>query len=97
MIPRPHAWRSPAYLAWVRDMPCIVCAAPAPSEPHHCTTAGLRLKCSDCLVIPVCRRCHRAIQEQRWTDLLLRYHFGRAEMWRAVATLMEKWFTQEVT
>ena len=56
--------KNPEYLAFLRSRPCILCFSEH-SEPHHVfktlagiSYAGIGLKGSDFLAIPVCRRCH---------------------------------------
>lgn len=60
-------WRSPrgkaekAYMAAVKQLPCIICGAPAPSDAHHpiCERFGGR-KVSGFDVIPLCHSgCHQ--------------------------------------
>jgi len=57
----------PAYLAYVRTLPCTVCRRPGPSDPAHLRTAarqhgkpptGMGEKPSDCWVLPLCRTHH---------------------------------------
>jgi hypothetical protein len=52
--------RALAYMQAVKRLPCVVCAAPPPSEAHHCINGryGSR-KASDFDVIPLCAPCHR--------------------------------------
>lgn len=56
-----------AYLAFVRQKPCCVCAAPAPSQAAHirmgCEKIGKRStgigeKPSDRWAVPLCSDCH---------------------------------------
>lgn len=57
-------WRSQAYLAKVKAMPCCKCGGKA-DDPHHIigigNLSGMGLKAPDSYVIPVCRRCHDEI------------------------------------
>ena len=48
------------YMGKVKQLPCAVCRAPAPSDAHHviCGRYGTR-KASDFDVIPLCAPCHR--------------------------------------
>lgn len=58
--------RSKAYLAWVREQPCILCQDPN-SEPHHIIATGdgvMGGKACDLLTMPVCRRHHNEIHEK---------------------------------
>lgn len=72
---------NPAYLAWVRTLPCLICARPG-SDPAHIRAAapqyakrytGKGEKPSDKWAVPLCRDHHR---EQHATNELafwLRY------------------------
>lgn len=64
-------FRSPAYLAFVRSLPCCVCGSPANAAHHlkgiwHASGAGL--KASDALSMPICDgpgdTCHRRIHSE---------------------------------
>ncbi len=58
-VPKPRTpRRSEAHLARVRAMPCCVCSAPAPSDPHHFGPRGMGQKTSDFRVVPLCRVHH---------------------------------------
>lgn len=57
----------PAYLAYVRTLPCTVCRRHGPSDPAHLRTGarqynkpptGMGEKPSDCWVLPLCRTHH---------------------------------------
>ncbi len=57
----------PAYLAYVRTLPCLICRRPGPSDPAHLRSAarqygkpptGMGEKPSDCWVLPLCRTHH---------------------------------------
>jgi hypothetical protein len=53
--------RSEKYMAAVRALPCCVCDAPAPSDPHHPHGAGYKgagTKSPDIWTIPLCRAHH---------------------------------------
>jgi len=65
-------WRSEAYLAWVRSLPCCVCGATTGIAAHHLVgmwqVSGMGLKASDSLAMPACdpiyghgRDCHQQI------------------------------------
>lgn len=59
-------WRSPVYLKWVRERPCVRCEAPPPSEAAHVRMGnggGMGLKPSDYRTVPLCHTCH-ALQHQ---------------------------------
>ena len=57
----------PAYLAYVRTLPCQICRRPGGSDPAHLRTGapqygkpptGMGEKPSDCWVLPLCRTHH---------------------------------------
>ncbi|WP_110599795.1 DUF968 domain-containing protein [Salinicola lusitanus] len=55
-------FRSPAYLRWVRSMPCCVCLCDA-TDAHHVIglgwgLSGMGMKAPDSYCIPCCRECH---------------------------------------
>jgi len=51
--------RSPAYLRWIRSLPCSVCRATRTVEAAHTGPHGLGQKSSDLSAIPLCARHHR--------------------------------------
>lgn len=69
---------NPAYLAWVRTLPCTICARPGPNDPAHLRSAALQYgkrstgmaeKPDDRWVLPLCRTHHEAQHrenELRW-------------------------------
>lgn len=56
---------SEEYLNHIRQMPCCVCFAPGPSDPHHYGPRGTGQKTSDYLVVPLDRKCHDAFHNTR--------------------------------
>jgi len=48
------------HLARVKQLPCVICAAPPPSDAHHCFSGryGSR-KAIDFETIPLCKNCHQ--------------------------------------
>lgn len=54
-------FRSAAYKAWVKSLPCCNCAAPA-DDPHHIkgvgNLSGAGLAAPDTYLMPMCRGCH---------------------------------------
>lgn len=59
----------PAYLAYVRTLPCLICARPGPNDPAHIRAAaplygksytGKGEKPDDKWVLPLCRKHHDA-------------------------------------
>lgn len=68
----------PAYLAYLRTLPCLICARPGPNDPAHLRSAALQYgkrltgmaeKSDDRWALPLCRH-HHAEQhrnnELRW-------------------------------
>ena len=55
--PRPD--RSPEYLRFIREFPCIACGKTRGIEAMHAGPHGLRQKASDFDALPGCRECHR--------------------------------------
>jgi hypothetical protein len=51
--------RNPAYLKWIRTLPCAVCRATRGVEAAHTGPHGLGQKSSDLSAIPLCARHHR--------------------------------------
>ena len=51
--------RDAAYLAWIREMPCIVCGVEGRSEAAHTgSDGGMSQKASDYSCVPLCAGCH---------------------------------------
>lgn len=65
--PRHDPRRDPAYLQWVRTLPCIVCFAwklptnrqSGPVEAAHVGERGIGQKCPDTEALPLCVQHHR--------------------------------------
>ena len=58
---------NPAYLAYVRTLPCVICARPGPNDPAHIRSAALQYgkrstgmaeKPDDKWTLPLCRTHH---------------------------------------
>lgn len=48
-----------------RALPCLLCSAPPPSEPHHASARGMGgVKGLDRHVIPLCTVHHRAVETE---------------------------------
>jgi hypothetical protein len=49
-----------AHIARVKQLPCVICRKPGPSDAHHviCDRYGTR-KASDFETIPLCKSCHQ--------------------------------------
>jgi hypothetical protein len=70
----PKRIRDADHLAYVRSLPCLICAR-TPSEPHHLRFAqprGMSSKPSDEWTVPLCLLHHRALHdagsEERWWE-----------------------------
>jgi len=51
--------RDPAYLAWIRELPCIACGTEGRSEAAHTgSDGGMSMKASDYSCVPLCADCH---------------------------------------
>lgn len=51
---------SPEHLARVKQLPCVICHAPPPSDAHHCIHDRYSSrKASDFETIPLCKACHQ--------------------------------------
>jgi hypothetical protein len=51
--------RNPAYLRWIRTLPCSVCRTTRAVEAAHTGPHGMGQKSSDLSVIPLCAKHHR--------------------------------------
>lgn len=63
--PRRGPARDPAYLAWVRSLPCLLAGLGCEGavEAHHAGRRGLGQKCPDREAVPLCRRHHRDLTD----------------------------------
>jgi hypothetical protein len=68
MAQKQAIFRSDAYLAWVRTLPCANCGACAPSQAHHRIGHGRvsTMKTSDLEAMPLCVPCHTLLHNQGW-------------------------------
>jgi len=64
--PRYDAKRNPAYLAWIRSLPCAVCRIwgltrheHGKVEAAHVGARGIGQKCADTETLPLCVHHHR--------------------------------------
>ena len=60
--------RTERYMALVRTLPCVICDAPPPSDPHHPHGVGYKggaTKAPDIWVIPLCRAHHEELHHDR--------------------------------
>ncbi|MGQ7249547.1 DUF968 domain-containing protein [Halomonas sp. V046] len=78
-------FRSPAYLAFVRTLPCCRCGAPADDAHHviglHWGLSGMGTTAPDSFAMPTCRPCHQDIHRlpelQRYQPDWLRHVIAR--------------------
>lgn len=52
--------RDSKYLAWIKELPCIICKYPH-SDPHHSETGGKGTKASDYTCLPLCHIHHQMV------------------------------------
>jgi hypothetical protein len=59
--PKPEkAKRDPDRLARVKQLPCVICGAPPPSDAHHCIGGRYsQRKAPDSMTIPLCKADHQ--------------------------------------
>ena len=87
--------KDPAYLAKVKQLPCAICAAPPPSDAHHCIhDRHGNERSPDRDAIPLCKMHHQnspvAIHtsKQKWRD-----NFGPDRGYiEHTRRLVAKWF-----
>lgn len=60
LLPKSPPLRLPSHLARVREMPCLACNRPGPSEAHHLKLGWFRKgeDPPDNWTIPLCHECH---------------------------------------
>jgi hypothetical protein len=74
--PKPRFRRRSQHLAFVRQLPCVVCGKAAPSEAAHVrcgSDGGVGMKPADRYCVSLCSDCH-ALQHQ----------FGELTFWSTV-------------
>lgn len=85
-----------AYLRWIRDQPCAVCGAAAPSvQAHHAGLSGTGQKCADLCAVPLCDPDH---------DLFHDDQDGHGKLVRKINVLnpgrrvvdLRAWFTEQI-
>ena len=55
--------KSPAYLRFLRRLPCAACGGTRRVEAAHCGPRGLGQKRDDKDALPLCMTCHRELHE----------------------------------
>lgn len=74
--------KRPAYLKWIRTLPCLACGDDTSTEAAHVRMTdrsvakdnpGMGQKPDDCFVVPLCGQCHSdqhiCGEEMFWTEL----------------------------
>ena len=93
--PRRGPERNPAYLAWIRTLPCTACKREGQNEAAHTgTDGGMSQKASDYSCIPLCADCHtrRADSYHRIAGGRLGFERRyRVNLVRLVARLNAEW------
>ena len=56
--------RDPAYLRFIRALPCVACLRTWSVEAAHTGAHGIGQKSCDLKTIPLCRRCHPAFDAE---------------------------------
>lgn len=57
-------FRSEAWLAAVRKLPCVCCKRDGPSEAAHRNEGkGMGIKTDDCYTVPLCHWCHQSFDQ----------------------------------
>ena len=61
ITPKPEkAKRDPVRLGRVKQLPCVICKAPPPSDAHHCISGRYsQRKAPDSMTIPLCKQHHQ--------------------------------------
>ena len=59
----PTSNSSENYLDYIRSLECVICGK-SPSDPHHLDTAGVAMKGSDYITVPLCREHHDELHSQ---------------------------------
>lgn len=92
----PLPTRSPAHLAFIRSLPCIVCFRERNIEAAHVGRRGMGQKCSDLETLPMCNTHHREQHRIGLRQFQRSYELDVPEL---LAMLQEKprLFVREVT
>lgn len=70
-FPKIEPFRSPDYIEFIQCKICFCCGTLPPNEAHHVSLSndGWGTKPPDNQTIPVCGRCHRAIEnDPSWVE-----------------------------
>ncbi len=83
MIPKNKRYLNPAYLKWVKTLPCSYCGAQA-DDAHHAIGLGLSgmgMKADDLATMPICREHHTDIHAG---------HISKESQWEFIAKTLIK-------
>jgi hypothetical protein len=96
LLPKPEPQRDALYLVWIQTLPCLCCQAWGGTriDSHHMSVGGVGLKCSDHLVVPLCRRCHNLVQRKDW-KALSEWGFTLATAWEGAARILAKYYEEK--
>ncbi len=87
-VPKPRAFRSKKYLAFVREHECCYCHAYPPSEAHHFgdKNSGIAMKPPDSTAIPLCaKKCHiPGIHQKPW-------EYDKLHAFKTMVRLLTEW------
>jgi len=67
--PKPRFRRRSWHLAFVRQLPCVVCGSAGPSEVAHVRSGsdgGVGMKPADRYIVSLCRDCHSLQHQVNW-------------------------------
>ncbi len=54
------AKKDPERMHRVKQLPCVICGAPPPSDAHHCISGRYsQRKAPDSMTVPLCKRHHQ--------------------------------------
>jgi len=90
MFPKGKTYRSPAYLAFVRTLPCVVCGVKGTEAHHH--GGGMGLKGSDLQTVSLCR-VHHAEHHHFGKETFWKRH--NLDRWRIIAETLEQYFKEK--
>lgn len=64
-----RCYRSKAYIAHVRSMPCYACGKAGETDSAHGETGGMGYKAGWESLLPLCRRCHTRQHQSGWASI----------------------------
>lgn len=88
-------WRDPAYLAWIKQQPCVISGQFAsgrmPVDAHHLIGhgySGVGTKAPDFLAFPLSREAHENLHHYGWE----RWEAQHGSQWRFVGQTLQRAF-----